>query len=450
MATDTIARVNYFDRQFLRTQDFADEQSYHIAMRRRHNIAQHGWGIVEGLQLVLDEQNLFVQPGMAIDVFGRELVLEDRQPIPVTAFDDSGSEVLNVWLVYDTINSDQAPPGYAGCGNSGGGPYYRVQELAQVRPLPPDPEFPDPRDPGGVLDGDAGFVPSRRPPDDPQRYWPVFLGKVTRQQTNPQRPFAIDLSGRPYIGLVGESVVAPSGRARLEIGSEAAGDENRLALFILDGNPRQQPALKIDKAGATNFAGSATVHGDVKLVAGAIEFGVGAVAAPQPWRIYRNQETRSAIGKETEVNELRIEMAAGAGGNNQVVIGHWSATDNRFTPCLTVDDQCNVTVHGNLIVKGLTEGKVSTAGGLVPGPFSPAAAAFVTSGLLSGLGGAGVSVERTAPSSLAPGVPPLSDMALHSLVAGLHQPDQLTRFVDAVKRASSNLAGNLRRTLGEG
>ena len=59
MASDTIARVNYFDRQFLRTQDFVDEQAYHIAMRRRHNIAQHRWGIVAGLQLVLDEQNLF-------------------------------------------------------------------------------------------------------------------------------------------------------------------------------------------------------------------------------------------------------------------------------------------------------------------------------------------------------------------------------------------------------
>src|SRR5690349_10538894 len=128
MASDGIARVNYFDRQFLRTQDFVDEQAYHIAMRRRHNIAHHRWGIVEGLQLVIEEQSLFVQPGMAVDAFGRELILEGREALPATAFEDKGSDVLEVWLVYGTLSSDQAPTGYAGCGNGVGALFYRLQE----------------------------------------------------------------------------------------------------------------------------------------------------------------------------------------------------------------------------------------------------------------------------------------------------------------------------------
>ncbi|HWX36627.1 MAG TPA: hypothetical protein VNZ53_55590 [Steroidobacteraceae bacterium] len=451
MASDTIARVNYFDRQFLRTQDFVDEQSYQIAMRRRHNIAHHRWGIVNGLQLVSEEQNLFVQPGMAIDVFGRELILEDRQLLPPTAFQDKGSEILNAWLAYGTVSSDQAPKGYAGCGNGTGMSYYRVQEQPQLRLEPPDPAFPDPRDPKGVLAGDISFDASRTPPDDPQRFWPVFLGKITRDLTNKQQPITIDPSGRPYVGLVGGSVIAPSGSAKLQIGSEVATDNNRFALLIRDEKFEFHPKLTIDKDGVTEIQGRTTVHGDVKLTRGAVEFGAGTVTAPQPWRIYRNQSTLGSGSLQTIQNELRIEMAAGTAGSNQVVIGHWSAQDNKFKPCLTIDDQCNVTVHGNLVV----EGRIVSSGGVVPGSLSPEARAVVTSALMTGLGSAGVSVQRMDPRSSPPGAAPsaagpLSDAALQTLTANLHQPDQLQRFVSIVRTAGgSNLVENLRAALHE-
>jgi hypothetical protein len=450
MASDTIARVNYYDRQFLRTQDFVDEQSYQIAMRRRHNIAHHRWGIVEGLQLVSEEQNLFVQPGMAVDVFGRELILDDRQLLPASAFEDKGSEVLNAWLVYGTVGSDQAPKGYAGCGSRSGTLYYRVQERPQIRLQPPDPQFPDPRDPKGVLPGDIGFDASRTPPDDPQRFWPVFLGKITRDLTNKQQPFSVDPSGRPYVGLVGENVIAPSGSAKLQIGSEVAADNNQFALLIRDANSQFQPKLTIDKDGVTEIQGRTTVHGDVKLTRGAIEFGAGVVTGPQPWRIYRNQSTLSSGSTQTIQNELRIEMAAGAAGSNRVVIGHWSAKDSQFKPCLTIDDQCNVTVHGNLVV----EGRIVSPGGVVPGSLSPEARAVVTSSLMTGLGGAGVSVQRMDPRSPLPGAAPSaagpqSDAALQTLVANLNQPDQLQRFTSILRRAGGNLVQNLRAALHE-
>ena len=86
MSKDTIARVHYFERQFLRTEDFSDEQAYHLAMRRRHNIGQHSWGVVYGLSLATDNLgNPCVQPGFAIDGYGRELVLPILQPIPPQA-----------------------------------------------------------------------------------------------------------------------------------------------------------------------------------------------------------------------------------------------------------------------------------------------------------------------------------------------------------------------------
>jgi hypothetical protein len=94
MSNNGTVRVHYFPRQFLRTQDFADEQAYHVTMHRRHTIAHHTWGIVRGLELLVDEGSLFVQPGVAIDGYGRALVLSRKQPIDTGVFDAKESDSL--------------------------------------------------------------------------------------------------------------------------------------------------------------------------------------------------------------------------------------------------------------------------------------------------------------------------------------------------------------------
>ena len=52
MAYNTdIERLNYYEGEFLGAVDFEAEQEYHRDMRRRHNLGQHTWGIVAGLDL---------------------------------------------------------------------------------------------------------------------------------------------------------------------------------------------------------------------------------------------------------------------------------------------------------------------------------------------------------------------------------------------------------------
>lgn len=71
-----VKRLNYFTHQFLREQDFKAEQEYHIAMRRQHNRALHGWGVIEGLDVrKKSEHEITIEPGTAIDNLGREIVL---------------------------------------------------------------------------------------------------------------------------------------------------------------------------------------------------------------------------------------------------------------------------------------------------------------------------------------------------------------------------------------
>ena len=91
-------RVHYFPQQYLRRQDFSDEQAYQVALRRRHNIAHHSWGIVIGLDLAVEEGQLLVRPGLAIDGYGRELFLPAKFPISTGEFTRLGSNRLDVWL----------------------------------------------------------------------------------------------------------------------------------------------------------------------------------------------------------------------------------------------------------------------------------------------------------------------------------------------------------------
>lgn len=71
-----VKRLNYFNNQFLEERDFKDEQRYHIEMRRLHNRLLHSWGVAYGLQVEkAGHQAVTLQPGMALDNLGREIVV---------------------------------------------------------------------------------------------------------------------------------------------------------------------------------------------------------------------------------------------------------------------------------------------------------------------------------------------------------------------------------------
>jgi hypothetical protein len=371
MSDDIATRVRYYERQFLRTQDFTDEQAYHLTMRRRHNIAHHRWGIVYGLEVKVDPDGRpVVQPGMAIDGYGRELIVPDVRLIDEQAFNVKDSDELDVSLAYRQIVAGEAP-GARGCGDETQAD--RVQEYPQIRYDVPDPSFADPRMPRGVPPGDRAFDPSRTPPADGD--WPVVLGRIKRSRASADKPptYTVVPVERPYAGLVGETIRAPSKRARVQIGAEQPDDPRRFAVFVQDpGNPDASiaPALEIDADGAIDLRGEATLYGDLTIAGGTLEFGVGPARARQarPWQIYHHLETLPATSapragtapagqEQEELHELRIEMlSAGVdqqkAGNNKVVIGAWSEEDKAFKPCLTIADDCTITVHGDLIVEG--------------------------------------------------------------------------------------------------
>ena len=277
MSKTDISRVHCFDRQFLRTEDFTDEQSYHLEMRRRHNIAHHSWGIVHGLELATDsEGNPVICPGMAIDGYGREIILSEQKqtPTPIIAFEDKDSELLDVWLEYDLSGTEAAASGYTDCGADPNQSSLRWQEKPLLRLTVPDPARTNRREPESVSIGDLQFKPSRVPPDDTLKSWPVFLGQMERAKPKPDKPYVytFDMSGRPCAGLVGESVTAPSGKTTVQIGSETKGDNRLFAVVVPEANQGQDnpmPQLSIDDTGDVAITGRTSLHGGLTMKGGA-------------------------------------------------------------------------------------------------------------------------------------------------------------------------------------
>jgi hypothetical protein len=98
---DAVSRVNYFDHQFLRAEDFTHEQLHHVDMRRAHNRLLHTWGVAEGLDIgfASGASRVTVQSGTAVDGLGRELVLPaDEQTSDLSSM---AGKTLFVTLEYE-------------------------------------------------------------------------------------------------------------------------------------------------------------------------------------------------------------------------------------------------------------------------------------------------------------------------------------------------------------
>jgi peptidoglycan hydrolase-like protein with peptidoglycan-binding domain len=133
-------RSKYFSGQLLTAEDFEAEQFYFLDRRRSDNRRLHGWGVVCGLRVTPSGKGgVVVQPGLAIDGLGREIVVPAPQemPDPRQPIDHRGEpcgervdcEVITICLAY------------AECAENDGDHARFVREMCtlRVRPGPPEP-----------------------------------------------------------------------------------------------------------------------------------------------------------------------------------------------------------------------------------------------------------------------------------------------------------------------
>ena len=219
--TGSPSRVHYREQQILQVGDLVDEQRYRLEMQRRHNVALHGWGIVEGLELMIitqgSEQQLSLSPGLAVDGFGREIVVEKDQIIEDLSVDD----VIDLWLLYQKVPLVRETFGAFGRDKISywdHTPLVIASRSGEIDPQRPFLHCPLPN-----------VAASDGVPDEGDREWPVALGRVRLHQGS----LTIDPSlTRPMLKAVGELINAPSHRARMQVGAELSGDPRRFVVSL--------------------------------------------------------------------------------------------------------------------------------------------------------------------------------------------------------------------------
>jgi hypothetical protein len=362
-------RVNYFDRQHLRLAEFRVEQAYHIAIRRRHNLSHHSWGIVVGLEIVQEGNRAVLLPGLAIDGYGRELLLLEHVAIGRDVFDRYATTRLDVWLVYQLeLADDRTTP--VECGTGDPRARYRAIEKARVDFVRAGAARVDGHAPADVPVEDLENFPPQVP-DDPARKWPVYIGRVVMSlDEGGTATFEIDARDRVYAGLSAAIIDHPGTPARIELGlpsdqpdartvggvpyTYASPGQNRrdFAVFVPpeDGTTDIQPTISVEPDG-TQIRGTTIVHGNVVLDGTALEFpsAINLKASPEPLvdvpSIYRAEDSSS--------DALRIDAGAANSAKRRIVIG--LTKDGKFQPGLTIDfspTPPTVTVHGDLHLDG--------------------------------------------------------------------------------------------------
>ncbi|NEP34439.1 MULTISPECIES: hypothetical protein [unclassified Moorena] len=129
-------RVRYFDGEFLKDQDFIDEQKYHIDRQRRLDQFLRVSGICDGLTLETTTDQVIVTPGTALDSQGRQIILSTNSPpIDLSSYRDQEVDLV---ISYQEEQSDQLTEG--GLGSSGARRWHEKPniQVAALGNLPED------------------------------------------------------------------------------------------------------------------------------------------------------------------------------------------------------------------------------------------------------------------------------------------------------------------------
>jgi hypothetical protein len=242
-----IERLNYYEGEFLGAVDFQAEQEYHRDMRRRHNLGQHTWGIVSGLDLVqvpnggttpppgnLPTVDIYLQPGVAVDAFGREIVVLNKTQLTQDLFaaygNLTGLHTMYIWISYAQLMLQ--PPADACTALNQPNAFGRLQEAFALTATndsksPPNGvivvdgktlPLPTPLETGDIVFPPDDSIPYQEFSTDDSAIWYVALGRVSWDASNgvfvQQTKTNLDDTwlavGRQYAGIVASTIYAPA------------------------------------------------------------------------------------------------------------------------------------------------------------------------------------------------------------------------------------------------
>jgi hypothetical protein len=106
--TGSLKRIRYFTGQVLTVESLNLEQQYFREKLKRHNRTLHGFGIVSGLKVSVQPGQIIVEPGLALDCEGNELVVTSAQAVVAPPATD-GLRSAYVCVRYVEAETDEVP-----------------------------------------------------------------------------------------------------------------------------------------------------------------------------------------------------------------------------------------------------------------------------------------------------------------------------------------------------
>jgi hypothetical protein len=153
-------RNNYFYGKLLTARDFKDEQCYFNEKRWLINRMIHGWGVVCGLDVHFEDFGeeciqqdsscekkkrckIVIEPGLAIDCCGREILVCEKQVITLDDVEPScnpesekhshGKRKYVICLEYDECKTESVTVAPSMCGQSEKTKFNRIQDHFKIR-----------------------------------------------------------------------------------------------------------------------------------------------------------------------------------------------------------------------------------------------------------------------------------------------------------------------------
>jgi hypothetical protein len=233
----SITRVHYRERQRLTVADLRAEQDYRLGLAGRHHLTHHEWGIVRGLRIVEEENGFTLTPGVAIDGYGREILVS--APVALEVDDPEGCSFV---LLYYCDDPEQVPPGRV-CEDD---PAPRVRQrsaLVAAETFAPPLEMPD-----DFTRARAAGQLNGLPP------WPVLVAKVGRGCGSADRDTSsnVDYSETRYVRHRAGIVRSPTGRALMQLGPSSSSDVYHFLLSTKPNGSGLTKRIGIDRDGVVH------------------------------------------------------------------------------------------------------------------------------------------------------------------------------------------------------
>lgn len=377
MADTQFERPRFYEQQFLDSADLTAIVEFARLAKARHDLASHTWGIAAGLQLAEAESasglDVYIQPGYAIDGFGRPVVLTEPYRLPADLFKniqydpslDGGTPEgrgVPVWIEYYEAPKGGPSNGFQVC--SSDDQYDRVEQSFRVH-VGDKPTIEQQRDPvniGGrevdaaralqawgngteplIEDASVSYQSFPEPTENP--LWLIPLGVVRwcpNQNATVSGKFVSRVDAdlewsdrtRRYSGVVAETVNAARG-------------------FIRFRNRFESEAPSVWSDDLVWCEGSLRVSGDLKVLGGQISLRDsfnGDSATPLGFkRIESNGLPSPNTGKD-----LAVQIGTKDDGNTRFVVGCVKDGDVTSSPSLVVRDNGTVGIGVDVPTAPLT------------------------------------------------------------------------------------------------